>query len=278
MKHTYKKKFNKKTKTRRRKGGSGNIQSDLDKVKNRLYKQFTMNFSLPIFTSIVLNFMGEYPFYNRSGEYNCGPYFKDYINNNTLDYTPISNFIKDFNQVLNETKQTNITYINPNYFKIENQINLVSYLYNNQYTEYQDEIDYYINCLNGTDMINHEIYDIILDQDISYHQDIFVIPGSHLREYPDGNDKFKYYLQNKIIKSEYPDMTMGNDFSYYHSDIEEIFNIDPSILDEAFGNYTHYMELKIGKDAFYKYMIKNVSNKKTPYLPPELQRIVKGYL
>ena len=277
MKHTYKKKFNKKTKTRRRKGGSGNIQSDLDKVKNRLYKQFTMNFSLPIFTSIVLNFMGEYPFYNRSGEYVIGEYFENYINNNTLDYTPISNFIKDFNQELNQTKQTNITYINPDFFKIENQINLVSDLYNNQNTFYDDEIDYYIVSLNETGMINYEIYDIILNEDISYQKDIFVIPGDS-REYPEGNDKFKYYLQNKIINSEYPDVMMGNDFSYYHSDIEEIFNIDPSILDEAFGNYTHYMELKIGKDAFYKYMIKNVSNKKTPYLPPELQRIVKGYL
>ena len=37
-------------------------------------------------------------------------------------------------------------------------------------------------------------------------------------------------------------------------------------------------KLKIGKDAFYNYMIKHVSNKKTPYLPPELQRAVKGYL
>jgi hypothetical protein len=181
-----------KTRRMRRKGGNGNIDTDVSNVKKRTYEKFAINVSLTIFSRIILNFMEIYPFYNRSGQWVLGPYFSDYIENNNLDYTPISNFIKDFNQVLNETVNTNIEYINPDYFKMKEQVNFLIDLYKEKYGDYESAIDYYIDCLNATKMIDSRIYDLILNKDIRYRDDnIFDIPGD---SYEDGNEKFQYYI------------------------------------------------------------------------------------
>jgi len=272
MKQTYKKKYlkksNKKSRTKKRRGGDGNIDIDVNNVKERTYYQFVTNFSQSIFSKIILNFMEIYPFYDRSGQYTLGNYMSKYIENNSLDYTPISNFIKDFNKVLNDTMNTNIQYINPNFFKMKEQMLLLSDLYNQKNVSYDSDINYYIDCLNETKLINSEIYDIILNKDTTFTDDIFVIPPD------DNDDKFKYYLKNDIFQSEPPDYMNGNQPIDYYSDIDQIFNINDAYLEESFHNYEHYMDLRVKQKAYYNQMI----NKNKPYLPVELDRMVKDYL
>jgi hypothetical protein len=275
MKKSHKKKYNKKTsrktrktRTKRRKGGDGNIDTDVNNVKIRTYEQFVTNFSLPIFSKIMLNFMEIYPFYNRNGQYTLGNYFSRYVEDNSLDYTPISNYITDFNKVLNDTMETNIQYINPNYFQIKEQFDiLLPDLYNQRNESYDSHIDYYIDCLNASNLINSEIYDIILNKNTRFTDDIFEIP-------PDENEKFKYYLKNNIFQSEPPDYMNRNQPIDYFSDIDEIFDINDAYLEESFEHYQHYMDLRIKQKAYYNQMV----NKNKPYLPPELDRMVKSYL
>ena len=98
--------------------GNANIEVDLENVKKKVCLPFTNNVSYNIFRSIVSKFMDKADFRNRSGEYTLGDYFQRYINDNSLDYMPISNFITDINKELNEFANTNIVYINPDFFII----------------------------------------------------------------------------------------------------------------------------------------------------------------
>ena len=258
--------------------GNANIEVDLENVKKKVCLPFTNNVSYNIFRSIVSKFMDKADFRNRSGEYTLGDYFQRYINDNSLDYMPISNFITDINKELNEFANTNIVYINPDFFKVNNQIEFLRYtceyinyltsLHNEEYV-IENLTEIMIFSLNICEMINESIYELLYEGNNEFGNNIL-----NLESIDTENSNMHNYLINRIIEilplNEFGmniDMYMDTDTN----NNVNMFNIKIEDITESCDDYKEYDFMLAKKNAYYKHQLKH----NVPYIPEDLQKYIR---